>query len=239
MRLFASLLACSVQVLYAYDGPPPLTEVDARSPIRMGGELLGGYRSHYIFRGEEIGSHSVEGQIAGGISLSDSWALSGELFSIRNWQDRRFSQITLHGEAEYYLADECTVSVFINGQRYEHVPFQNGVEPGFSLKWNPVPAWSLQGSLLYDSGQDGVYSRCSMTWQPLLSGSVAMVNTVAVGLCHGYLGKNGLKELMARTGIAWSVSGSLRLEPFLGVYYGCGRDDFKKAVLGIWCSYVF
>ena len=44
---------------------------------------------------------------------------------------------------------------------------------------------------------------------------------------------------MTRTGARWAVSGSLRLEPFLGWYCGYGRDDFKKVVLGLWCSYVF
>lgn len=58
--------------------------------------------------GEKDGGDSLEGQISGGASLSDSWAVSGELFAIRNWQRRHFSQTTLHGEVQYYLADECT-----------------------------------------------------------------------------------------------------------------------------------
>ena len=48
MRLFSIILCCAVQAVLGYDGPPPLTEVDGRSPIRMGGELLGGYRSDYV-----------------------------------------------------------------------------------------------------------------------------------------------------------------------------------------------
>ena len=52
-------------------------------------------------------------------------------------------------------------------------------------------------------------------------------------------GRNGLKELMVRTGVLWAVSSGLRVEPFLGWYCGYGRDDFKKVVLGLWCSYVF
>lgn len=94
MRLFPIILCCAVQAVRGYDGPPPLTEVDGRSPIRMGGELLGGYRSDYIHRGEKMGPNSVEGQISGGASLSDSWAVSGEFFAIRNWQGRNFSQTT-------------------------------------------------------------------------------------------------------------------------------------------------
>ena len=62
--------------------------------------------------GEKMGADSTEGQISGGASLSDSWAVSGELFSIRNWQGRHFSQATLHGEVQYYLADECTAGLF-------------------------------------------------------------------------------------------------------------------------------
>lgn len=239
MRLFPIILCCAVQAVQGYDGPPPLTEVDGRSPIRMGGELLGGYRSDYIHRGEKLGPNSVEGQISGGASLSDSWAVSGELFVIRNWQGRNFSQTTLHGELQYYLADECTAGLFVNGQWYDSCPLKTGVEPGLSLKWNPMPSWSFSGSFLYDSGQEGVYSQWGVTWQPLLCESVAMVNTVSLGFSHDYLGRNGLKELMVRTGARWAVSGSLRLEPFLGWYCGYGRDDFKKVVLGLWCSYVF
>lgn len=102
-----------------------------------------------------------------------------------------------------------------------------------------MPSWSFSGSFLYDSGQEGMYSQWGVTWQPLLCESVAMVNTVSLGFSHDYLGRNGLKELMVRTGARWAVSGSLRLEPFLGWYCGYGRDDFKKVVLGLWCSYVF
>ena len=47
------------------------------------------------------------------------------------------------------------------------------------------------------------------------------------------------KRQMVRTGALWAVSGGLRVEPFLGWYCGYGRDDFKKVVLGLWCSYVF
>lgn len=93
-----------------------------------------------------------------------------------------------------------------------------------------MPSWSFSGSFLYDSGQEGMYSQWGVTWQPLLCESVAMVNTVSLGFSHDYLGRNGLKELMVRTGARWAVSGSLRLEPFLGWYCGYGRDDFKK-----WC----
>ncbi len=74
MRLFSIILCCAVQAVLGYDGPPPLTEVDGRSPIRMGGEMLGGYRSYYVHRGEKMGADSTEGQISGGASLSDSWA---------------------------------------------------------------------------------------------------------------------------------------------------------------------
>ena len=81
MRLFPIILCCAVQAVRGYDGPPPLTEVDGRSPIRMGGELLGGYRSDYIHRGEKMGPNSVEGQISGGASLSDSWAVRYRLHS--------------------------------------------------------------------------------------------------------------------------------------------------------------
>lgn len=77
MRLFSIILCCAVQAVLGYDGPPPLTEVDGRSPIRMGGEMLGGYRSYYVHRGEKMGADSTEGQISGGASLSDSWAVSG------------------------------------------------------------------------------------------------------------------------------------------------------------------
>ena len=65
------------------------------------------------------------------------------------------------------------------------------------------------------------------------------VGAVSLGFAHDYLGRNGLKELMVRTGALWAVSGGLRVEPFLGWYCGYGRDDFKKVVLGLWCSYVF
>ena len=65
------ILCCAALAALGYEGPPPLTEMDGRSPIRMGGELLGGYRSHYVYRGEKMGNNSVEGQISGGFSLSD------------------------------------------------------------------------------------------------------------------------------------------------------------------------
>lgn len=55
MRLFFIIPCCAVQAVLGYDGPPPLTEVDGRSPIRMGGEMLGGYRSYYVHRGEKMG----------------------------------------------------------------------------------------------------------------------------------------------------------------------------------------
>ncbi len=32
MRLFSIILCCAVQAVLGYDGPPPLTEVDGRSP---------------------------------------------------------------------------------------------------------------------------------------------------------------------------------------------------------------
>lgn len=239
MRLFSLILCCMALTARGYDGPPPLTEVDGRSPIRMGGELLGGYRTHYIYRGERMGANSVEGQLSGGVSLSDSWALNGELFSIRNWQGRNFSQVSLHGEFQYYLADECTAGLFVNGQWFDSSPLKSGTEPGVALRWNPRPEWSFRGSLLYDSGQEGFYTEWAATWQPLLFDFLAMVNTVSVGFSQDYLGRSGLKEVMARTGFLWGVSSSLRVEPFIGLYCGYGRDDFKKVVLGLWCSYAF
>ena len=72
MRLFPFILCCAVQAVRGYDGPPPLTEVDGRSPIRMGGELLGGYRSDYIHRGEKLGPNSVEAQISAGATLAEA-----------------------------------------------------------------------------------------------------------------------------------------------------------------------
>lgn len=222
-----------------YDGPPPLTEVDGRSPIRMGSELLGGYRSHYVYRGERFGANSIEAQIAGGLSLSDQWMLNGEFFSVRNWQGRHFSQTTLRAEAQCYVADECTLGLFLNGQWYDSSPMRNGTEPGVVLRWNPKPDWAFKASVLYDTGQEGMYSEWALTWQPLILDSVAMVNTVSVGFSREYLGRTGLKDVMVRTGFRWAVSNNLRLEPFIGMYCGYGRDDFKKVVLGLWCSFSF
>ena len=59
-----------------------------------------------------------------------------------------------------------------------------------------------------------MYSQWGVTWQPLLCESVAMVNTVSLGFVHDYLGRNGLIELMVRTGslvpfpavCGWSLS---------------------------------
>ena len=112
MRLFFIIPCCAVQAVLGYDGPPPLTEVDGRSPIRMGGGDA--WRLPFLLcpPGRKDGGDSLEGQISGGASLSDSWAVSGELFAIRNWQRRHFSQTTLHGEVQYYLADECTAGFF-------------------------------------------------------------------------------------------------------------------------------
>ena len=45
MRLFSIILCCAVQAVLGYDGPPPLTEVDGRSPPPKGGEELERYRS--------------------------------------------------------------------------------------------------------------------------------------------------------------------------------------------------
>ena len=64
MRLFFIIPCCAVQAVLGYDGPPPLTEVDGRSPIRMGGEMLGGYRSYYVHRGEKMGGDSLEAAIS-------------------------------------------------------------------------------------------------------------------------------------------------------------------------------
>ncbi|UQT44813.1 hypothetical protein M5E88_00290 [Akkermansia muciniphila] len=107
MRLFFIIPCCAVQAVLGYDGPPPLTEVDGRSPSAWAGRCLAA-TVPIMSTGEKRWGDSLEGQISGGASLSDSWAVSGELFAIRNWQRRHFSQTTLHGEVQYYLADECT-----------------------------------------------------------------------------------------------------------------------------------
>lgn len=233
------LCCCAVSAAAGYDGPPPLTENDGRAPIRMGAELMTGYRSDYVYRGERFGANALEGQISGGLSLSDNWALSGEMFAIRNWQGSKFRQDSLHGELQHYLTDECTLGLFVNGQWYDFSPMRNGVEPGLSLRWNPKPAWSFGGSLLYDTGQKGMYSEWSVTWQPLLTETLALSNTVSVGFAQDYLGRSGLKELVFRSGLLWSVSSNFRLEPFAGLYCGYGRDEFQKVVVGLWCSYSF
>ncbi len=156
--------------------------------------------------------------------------MSGELFPYATGRGGNFKQTSLHGELQYYLADECTAGLFLNGQWYDSCPLKSGSEPGLALRWNPSRDWSFRGSLLYDSGQDGLYSEWAATWQPLLSESVAMVNTVSLGFSQDYLGRTGLKEVMVRTGFLWGASTGLRVEPFIGLYCGYGRDDFKK-----WC----
>ena len=78
MRLFSIILCCAVQAVLGYDGPPPLTEVDGRSPIRMGGEMLGGYRSYYVHRGEKMGGgqQTIVLELFGGLTSSHGMQLT-------------------------------------------------------------------------------------------------------------------------------------------------------------------
>ncbi len=110
---------------------------------------------------------------------------------------------------------------------------------GGVLKWNPTADWSLGGAVSYDTGQQGMYAECAVTWQPLLCEGVAVINTVSAGFSYDYMGQNGLKELMFRTGLRWAVTANLRLEPFVGYYCGFGEAEFHKPVIGVRVSYSF
>ncbi|MFR1412242.1 MAG: hypothetical protein ACLSUW_08025 [Akkermansia sp.] len=48
------ILCCAALAALGYEGPPPLTEMDGRSPSAWAG-VLGGYRSYYVHGGKDGG----------------------------------------------------------------------------------------------------------------------------------------------------------------------------------------
>ncbi len=239
MRMLTLILCGVCQAAFAMDGPPSLSDLTAGESYRLGIEALTGYRSHYIYRGERMGENTAEVQLATGIAVSNDWLANAEVFYARNWEHNNFWQTSLRGELLYYLTDECTAGALLGCQWFEGAAFRNGLEMGGAVHWNPSLDWALSGAVSYDTGQTGMMAECAVCWQPLICERVAMVNKVSAGFAYEYLGHNGLKELMFRTGLRWAVTENLRLEPFVGYYCGFGKEEFHKPVIGAWVSYSF
>lgn len=238
LRLFL-LLATGSQLLCAREGPVPLSDVTRRSPIQLGAQLMTGYRSNYIFRGEELGRSVIEGQIASAIALSNDWALAGEADFLRGFEQGHFSQTTLYGELQYYVGDECTIGPSFAYQGYSDSYFKSGVEPGLAWRWNPVPDWSFSAAGVYDTGQEGFYGNAAISWQPLITDNIAWQTTAVFGASSDYMGSSGPSDLLLRTGWLIRMGASFRLQPFVGVNFSFGNRNEKKLIGGVWFSWVY
>lgn len=228
------------QMLSAREGPVPLSDELRRAPIMLGVQFMTGYRSNYVHRGVEVGEEVAEGQVASSIALSNDWALAGEFDFLHAFQGKDFSQTTFYGELQYYLGDELTVGPSIGSQFYGgKTVFRNAWEPGFALRWNPVPDWSFWATGLYDTGQKGEYGTVAVSWQPLIAKSVAWENTVAVGISSDYVGASGISDVMVRTGLNIRLGKNFRLQPFVGVTFGVGDRDGHKVTGGFWFTLVY
>lgn len=242
MRRFFYLLILltGIPLLAAREGPVPLSGELRRSPIQLGVQFMTGYRSNYVFRGVELGEQAIEGQIASSIALSNDWALAGEVDFVHCFAAGNVSQTTLYSELQYYLADECTLGPSLGAQFYGgRTEFQSGCEPGFALRWNPVPEWSLAATGVYDGGQKGFYGNGAVTWQPLLTKSIAWENTVGVGISSDYLGASGFSDILLRSGLNIRLGPSLRLQPYTAITFRVGDRSGQTVCVGVWFSWVY
>lgn len=247
MLLVKTIVCCSLVSacallpvsLSAREGPAPLSDVMRRSPIQLGVQFMTGYRTNYVYRGIELGEQVFEAQAASSLALSNDWSLAGEADFVRAYANDAFSQFTLYGELQYYITDESTIGPSMAAQFYSDTIFRNACEPGLVWRWNPVADWSLSASGIYDTGQKGFYGNVSVTWQPLITESMAWVNTLTVGGAADYLGADGPTDLNLRTGLLIRMGPSFRLHPFIGVTFGVGDRDERSLNAGVWLSWVY
>lgn len=226
-------------VVCAREGPSPISDELRRSPIQIGVQYMAGYRSNYVYRGIKMGEQVMEGQVASSISISNDWALAGEVDFVRGFFSKDFAHTTLYGELQYYIGQEAVIGPSFAGQFHTHADFKSGCEPGIVWRWSPINDFEMGASGVYDSGQKGFYGNVSATWQPLITQKIAWVNTAILGSSADYMDASGPSDATLRTSWLIRLGASFRLEPFISVTFGMG--DRKKNFLagGVWFTWMY
>lgn len=240
VRLYVLFLACfSLCQGWGYQGVPSLLESSRRSPVFLGGSLMQGARSNYVYRGRKLGDQVWESQVAFSGALSNDWAVSTEVDFLRGFAGIEFNQTIAYGELMYYVGNECTVGVSVARNWFDNTMLKSGSEHGLHLHWSPTPDWYIHSCVVYDYGQEGFYGQASASWQPLILESTAWVSTVSLGASSSYHGVSGLQDFMVRTGPLFRMGAAFRLQPFVAYYQGLAHGISNYASVGIWVTWCF
>ena len=209
-------------------------------PVYIGGSLMGGARSSYIYRGRKLGRLVVESQAAFGVSLENDWCFEFEADWIRGWKDDDFSHSIVSTELTYYLTDHMTLGGIWTRNWFDGTALKSGMEYGLHWTWSPSIDWQTYACGLYDDGANGWFGEAGVIWQPLIAQGVAWQTSVALeASSHCYGAGAGVRTWKLRSGPLLQVGKFWKIQPYVSFYQGLRHGVGNFVAAGVWVTWAF
>lgn len=231
MKLITSVTLLSLTSLTATAIDPAINKVADRE-IKFGLEGLTTWRSEYMYRGFKLAGRSIEFQIAGQVSLSDSETIDLGIYFDTATGDGDFTEAAAYFDFSKNIGD-LTYTAKINLRDYSNSRFKSGADIGGSVNWEMNDTIDFTGLLTYDTGTKGAYGEIRVSAYKQISNSSYLMFKSGIGATADYYDRSGLHQLFARLEYTYNISDNVSVSPFIGTSIGIHEDAVDSLYGGL------
>ncbi len=208
------------------------------SEIKYGLEALTTWRSEYIYRGFKLADKSMEFQLAGQASLSDSETIDFGFYFDTATGDADFTETAAFIDFSKNIGD-LTYTANLTLRDYANSSFKSGADIGGSVNWIYNDTFDFTAQLSYDTGASGAYAEFKASAYKELSESSYLLFSSGLGLTASYYDSNGLHQLFAKLEYTYNISDNVSISPFLAANIGIDKEAQDSINAGIYFAVSF
>lgn len=237
MKLITSVSLLALTCLTANASESAIDKV-TDGEIKFGLEGLTTWRSEYMYRGFKLADKSMEFQLAGQLSLSNTETIDLGLYFDTATGDGDFTEAAAYFDFSKNIGD-LTYTAKLTLRDYANSQFKSGADIGGSVNWKMNDTIDFTALLTYDTGAKGAYGEIKASAYKEISNNSFLVFKTGIGATADYYDRSGLHQLFAKLEYTYNISENVSVSPFVGTSIGIHEDAVNSLFGGVYFAVSF
>jgi hypothetical protein len=237
MKLIASASILSLTWLTSIAAESAIDKLSDEE-IKFGLEGLTTWRSEYMYRGFKLADKSMEFQLSGQVSLSDTETIDIGLYFDTATGDGDFTETGAFFDFSKNIGD-LTYTAKLTLRDYSNSQFKSGADIGGSVNWKLNDTIDFTALITYDTGAEGAYGEMKASAYKKVSDSSYLLFKTGVGATAQYYDRSGFHHLFTKLEYTYNISQNVSVSPFVGSSIGIHEDAVNSLYGGVYFAVSF
>ena len=191
-----------------------------------------------MYRGFKLADKSMEFQLSGQVSLSDTETIDLGFYFDTATGDGDFTEAGAFFDFSKNIGD-LTYTAKLTLRDYSNSQFKSGADIGGSVNWKLNDTIDFTALLSYDTGAKGAYGEIKASAYKEITDSSYLMLKTGIGATADYYDRSGFHQFFAKLEYTYNISDNVSVSPFVGTSIGIHEDAESSLYGGIYFAVSF